>query len=33
VEYHLGDIYAECGLHGRQELRRYVEQWHQSTAA
>jgi ATP/maltotriose-dependent transcriptional regulator MalT len=29
VEYHLGNIYAKCGLHGRQQLRRYVEQWHQ----
>ena len=29
VEYHLGNIYAKCGLRGRQELRRYVEQWHQ----
>jgi DNA-binding CsgD family transcriptional regulator len=26
VEYHLGNIYAKCGLHGRQELRRFVEQ-------
>jgi len=29
VEYHLGNIYAKCGLQGRQELRRFVEQWHQ----
>jgi DNA-binding NarL/FixJ family response regulator len=29
VEYHLGNIYAKCGLRGRQELRRYVEQWQQ----
>jgi DNA-binding CsgD family transcriptional regulator len=29
VEYHLGNIYAKCGLHGRQELRRFVEQWRQ----
>jgi DNA-binding CsgD family transcriptional regulator len=28
VEYHLGNIYAKYGLHGRQELRRFVEQWH-----
>jgi DNA-binding CsgD family transcriptional regulator len=32
VEYHLGNIYAKCGLHGRQELRRFVEQWHQPAA-
>ena len=32
VEYHLGNIYAKCGLQGRQELRRYVEQWHQRPA-
>ncbi len=32
VEYHLGNIYAKCGLHGRQQLRRYVEQWRQPTA-
>jgi len=31
VEYHLGNIYAKCGLHGRQELRRFVEQWRQPT--
>jgi ATP/maltotriose-dependent transcriptional regulator MalT len=29
VEYHLGNIYSKCGLQGRQELRRYVEQWGQ----
>ena len=29
VEYHLGNIYAKCGLHGRQELRRFVGQWRQ----
>jgi DNA-binding CsgD family transcriptional regulator len=29
VEYHLGNIYAKCGLPGRQELRRFVEQWRQ----
>jgi DNA-binding CsgD family transcriptional regulator len=33
VEYHLGNIYAKCGLQGRQELRRYVEQWHQPATA
>ncbi len=32
VEYHLGNIYAKCGLHGRQQLRRYVGQWRQSAA-
>jgi DNA-binding CsgD family transcriptional regulator len=32
VEYHLGNIYAKCGLKGRQELRRFVEQWRQPTA-
>jgi ATP/maltotriose-dependent transcriptional regulator MalT len=32
VEYHLGNIYAKCGLRGRQELRRFVEQWRQPTA-
>jgi DNA-binding CsgD family transcriptional regulator len=29
VEYHLGNIYAKCGLQGRQQLRRFVDQWHQ----
>jgi DNA-binding CsgD family transcriptional regulator len=29
VEYHLGNIYAKCGLRGRGQLRRFVEQWHQ----
>ena len=33
VEYHLGNIYAKCGLQGRQQLRRYVEQWRQPAAA
>ena len=33
VEYHLGNIYAKCGLQGRQELRRFVEQWRQPAAA
>jgi DNA-binding CsgD family transcriptional regulator len=32
VEYHLGNIYAKSGLQGRQQLRRYVEQWHQPAA-
>ena len=32
VEYHLGNIYAKCGLRGRQELRGYVEQWRQPAA-
>jgi DNA-binding CsgD family transcriptional regulator/tetratricopeptide (TPR) repeat protein len=32
VEYHLGNIYAKCGLHGRQELRRFVGQWRQPAA-
>jgi DNA-binding CsgD family transcriptional regulator len=27
VEYHLGNIYAKRGPQGRQELRRFVEQW------
>jgi DNA-binding CsgD family transcriptional regulator len=29
VEYHLGNIYAKCGLQGRQQLRRLVGQWRQ----
>jgi DNA-binding CsgD family transcriptional regulator len=29
VEYHLGNIYAKYGLQGRQQLRRYVQQWRQ----
>jgi DNA-binding CsgD family transcriptional regulator len=33
VEYHLGNIYAKCGLRGRQQLRRFVEQWRQPEAA
>jgi len=33
VEYHLGNIYAKCGLQGRQQLRRFVEQWRQPAAA
>ena len=32
VEYHLGNIYAKCGLQGRQQLRRFVAQWSQSAA-
>jgi ATP/maltotriose-dependent transcriptional regulator MalT len=32
VEYHLGNIYAKCGLQGRQELRHFVEQWRQPAA-
>jgi DNA-binding CsgD family transcriptional regulator len=32
VEYHLGNIYAKSGLTGRQELRRFVGQWHQPAA-
>jgi DNA-binding CsgD family transcriptional regulator len=33
VEYHLGNIYAKCGVKGRQQLRRFVEQWRQPAAA
>ena len=33
VEYHLGNIYAKCGLQGRQQLRRFVEQWAEPTVA
>jgi DNA-binding NarL/FixJ family response regulator len=29
VEYHLGNIYAKCGLKGRQQLRHFVQQWRQ----
>jgi DNA-binding NarL/FixJ family response regulator len=32
VEYHLGNIYAKCGVPGRQQLRRLVGQWHQPAA-
>jgi len=32
VEYHLGNIYAKCGLHGRQQLRRFIDQWPQPAA-
>ncbi|MBV9207097.1 MAG: hypothetical protein JO037_17260, partial [Actinobacteria bacterium] len=33
VEYHLGNIYAKCGVRGRQELRRFIGQWCQPAAA
>jgi DNA-binding CsgD family transcriptional regulator/tetratricopeptide (TPR) repeat protein len=33
VEYHLSNVYAKCGLHGRQQLRRFVEQWRQAAPA
>ena len=29
VEYQPGNIYAKCGLQGRQQLRRFVGQWRQ----
>jgi DNA-binding NarL/FixJ family response regulator len=32
VEYHLGNIYAKCGLNGRQELRQFVGQWRRPAA-
>ena len=32
VEYYLSNIYAKCGLPGRQELRRFVDQWRRPTA-
>ena len=32
VEYHLSNIYAKCGVPGRQGLRRFVEQWRQPAA-
>jgi ATP/maltotriose-dependent transcriptional regulator MalT len=32
VEYHLGNIYAKCGVQGRQQLRRFVEQWREPAA-
>jgi len=32
VEYHLGNIYAKCGVQGRQQLRRFVQQWRQPAA-
>jgi DNA-binding CsgD family transcriptional regulator len=32
VEYHLGNIYAKCGVQGRQQLRRLVQGWRQPTA-
>lgn len=28
VEYHLSNIYAKAGIHGRQQLRRMAGQWH-----
>jgi DNA-binding CsgD family transcriptional regulator len=33
VEFHLSNIYAKCGLQGRQQLRRYVQQWRQPATA
>ena len=33
VEYHLGNIYAKCGLKGRHELRRFIEQRRLAAAA
>jgi DNA-binding CsgD family transcriptional regulator len=33
VEYHLGNVYAKCGLKGRRELRRLLEQRRQPAAA
>ena len=33
VEYHLGNIYAKCGVQGRQQLRRLVEERRQPAAA
>jgi DNA-binding NarL/FixJ family response regulator len=27
VEFHLSNVYAKCGLRGRQQLRRLVAQW------
>jgi DNA-binding CsgD family transcriptional regulator len=32
VEYHLGNIYAKCGVQGRQQLRRWLERWRQPAA-
>ena len=32
VEYHLSNVYAKCGVHGRRQLRRFVEQWRQPAA-
>ena len=29
VEYHLGNLYAKCGVQGRQQLQRFAEQWQQ----
>jgi hypothetical protein len=33
VEYHQGNGRAECGLQGRQQLRRFVEHWAQPAVA
>jgi DNA-binding CsgD family transcriptional regulator len=33
VEYHLGNIYAKCGVQGRQQLRRLIEHQHQPAVA
>ena len=33
VEYHLSNVYAKCGLRGRQQLRQFVEQWRQPATA
>ena len=33
AEYHLGNIYANCGQQGRQEPGRFVGQWRQPAAA
>jgi DNA-binding NarL/FixJ family response regulator len=27
VEFHLSNVYAKCGLQGRQQLRRFVVEW------
>ena len=32
-EYHLGNIYAKCGVQGRQQLRRLIEQQRLPAAA
>jgi len=29
VEYHLGNLYAKCGVQGRPQLQRFAEQWQQ----
>ena len=33
VEYHLGNIYAKCGVQGRPQLRRLIEQQRLRAAA